>query len=224
MARQRVGQEVIQPRFGSGAGDFVLGKRGDVTHPDAGSDGLAFLLDRPKRVGAHKGDVFHGLGTGRGVPQCLLHAVGDAKDGIQCFLFFVNRCGAKRTRCRQFFIGECDLETSGIVLPDFGVGISHCGPVAKSGDIHSPDIETRIPMHHPVRQCEPDTAALTEAGHHPAGAPVITKSPHRPDQRVSIRGKSERPVDNLFDSSMFKRRKVPEADLERRRNPVKVFL
>ena len=79
-------------------------------------------------------------------------------------------------------------------------------------------------MHHPVRQCEPDTAALTEAGHHPTGAPVITKSPHRPDQRVSIRGKSERPVDNLFDSSMFKRRKVPEADLERRRNPVKVFL
>ena len=68
-----------------------------------------------------------------------------------------------------------------------------------------------------------NATALTEAGHDTTCTPVIFESPYRSDQRVSIRRKSKRPINDLFDSGMFKRRKMPKSNFQGWRDSVDIF-
>ena len=215
---------MIKPGLRPGSGDLVFCERRDVAHADTVSNCLTFLLDRLKRIGANEGDVLDRFTSRRGVPQRLFHAVGDAKDRVQCLLFLIDRGGAKRSCCGQFFIGKGDLKPPGVVLPHLGAGVGHGGPVAEAGNIHSPDVKARVTMHHPVGQGESHTAALTEAGHHTTGAPEIAKPPDRSDQRIAIRRECERPVDNLFNARMFKRGEMSKSHFQGWCNPIEVFL
>ena len=79
-------------------------------------------------------------------------------------------------------------------------------------------------MDHPVGEREADTAALAEAGHHAAGAPVALQPAHRSDQRITVRRESEGTVDDLLDARVLERREMFESDLERGRDAVDVGL
>src|SRR4029453_10607419 len=100
-------------------------------------------------------------------------------------------------------------------------GAPQCPPPPAS-DVHAPDIEAGIAVHHPVGESKTDAAALAEAGHDAAGDPEIGEALHRADQRVAVRREGEGAVDDLLDAGLRDTGEMLETDLERRRDAVEV--
>src|SRR5690606_29156544 len=79
-----------------------------------------------------------------------------------------------------------------------------------------------IAFDHPVRERQTYAAALAESRHDRAGRPEVCQALDRTYQRISVRGESERSVDDLLDSRPFDGGKMTEADFQRRRDAIEI--
>ncbi len=224
LARHLVGQHMAQPAFRPRSGDFIFCEGRNIGQSDPISHGLTFRLDMREGIGSQEGDVFHRLHALGRVPQRLFHAIGDTKHRIHGLLALIDRGGAQRAGGGQFLIRETDLEPAGIVFPHPGIGIGHCRPIAIARHIHAPDIKARIAIDHPVRQRQADPAALAEPCHNATGAPVILQAAHWTHQRVAIGREGEGSIDDLFDPGALERWEVTEANFQRWRDTIDIFL
>ena len=204
--RQLAGEHSVQPRLGSLPDHTVFGEGRNLRQADARPHRLDLVGDMLEIGRATPGEfVGHALGR---VPQRHLQPVGDAELRALGGEQVVDRRGLERPPGGQFLVGEADGEAARIVLAHLGVGVGHGRPVTVARDIHRPDIGARIACHHPVRQREPDAAALAETGRDAAGDPETGKPAHRSDQRVAIRREGEGPVDDLLDAGLLEGREM----------------
>ncbi len=98
----------------------------------------------------------------------------------------------------EFFVGIGDGESLLIVLDHFRQRVARRDPVAETGDIHRGHVPFAFALGHPLREHQPDAAALAEAGHDAAGRPVIPQARNRSDKGVAIGGKCKRTMDHGF--------------------------
>ena len=220
--RDLAGEQAIEPGPRTGAADRVrreargLDEADLRTHGgDLRGDGVEVRRAVPAEL------VAHALGR---VPQRHLEPGGRAELRAARLEAVVERRGLERPAGRQLLVREADREAPRVVLLHLGVGVGLAGPVAEARDIHRPDIHAGVAVDHPVGEREADAAALAEAGHHAAGAPVTLQPAHRADQRIAVGREGERPVDDPLDARVLERREMLEADLERGRDAVDVGL
>jgi hypothetical protein len=185
--------------------------------------GLAPPRRHGMRVGAAEGDGLDRLGASGREPERVLLAPAHAHDGVLGLELVVDRRGLQRPRCRQLLVREGDAEAPAVVLAHLGVGVARRGPGAVAGDVHGPDVEAGIALGHPVGERQAHAAALAEAGHDGAGAPVVGQAADRADQRVAVGREGEGAVDDPLDAGPADRREVLEADLERGGDAVEVL-
>jgi hypothetical protein len=74
---------------------------------------------------------------------------------------------------------------------------------AVAGNIHAEHVRFRFAVDDPFRQRLAHAAALQEARHHRAGAPVAGLAAHRPDQRVAVRREGEGTVDPVAHADLL---------------------
>ncbi len=92
-----------------------------------------------------------------------------------------------------------------------------------AGDVHPIDILDGLAIDHPLRQRQPDAAALAEASHHAAGDPVVPEPRHGSDQRITVRREGECTVHPLLDADLLKAGEALEALGELRHDAVDIF-
>ena len=85
---------------------------------------------------------------------------------------------------------------------------------AEPRDVHAEDVVARVAVDDPVREREADACALREAGHAPAGRPVVRDAVDRPDERVAVGRERERAVHPAADPDVLQDGEAPEADRE----------
>ena len=123
-----------------------------------------------------------------------------------------------RPGSRQLFVREPDRKPPRIVLAHFLVRVRPCCPLAEARHIHAPDVETRIAIHHPLRQRQSHAAALRKARHDGTGHPEIPHSLYRTHQRIAIGRERERTIDHALDTGLGHGREMLIGDLQRRRD------
>ena len=198
-----------------------LGEARRLHEADAVADSQHFLADMGPCVGATERDVLDGPWLGS-KPQRHLEAVSISEDGTRRTLRFVDRGRGQRPAFGQELVGEADAEAPPVVLSHLGGRVGASCPVAESGDVHGPHVESGIARGHPVRQGEPDTPALGQSRHHPAGRPQPRQAADGADEGVAIGGERERPIDHPGDAGVGQHRKVLERRVQRRCDPLEV--
>ena len=222
--RHLVGHHARQEGFSTRAREAVLGEIGDLGDAHAVARGQHLRLHMLEVVGAAEGHDILGLDTLGREPQRGFEAPAIAHHGTLRD-HRVIECGGLLRACRgQFLVGEADREAAGIVLAHLLVGVGAGRPFSEAGAVHGPDVEARVAVHHPLRQCEAHAATLAEARHDAAGEPEVLHALHRADDRVAVRREGEGPVDHALDAGLCECGEVLVAKLEVRRDPVEVGL
>ena len=115
---------------------------------------------------------------------------------------------------RQLLVGVADGEAALVVLAHLDPGVGAGAPVAEARHVHREHVAGGLALHHPLREREADAAALAEARHHRAGAPVAGQPRHRADERVAVRGEGEGAVDDALDAGVLQAGVAPERDVQ----------
>ena len=221
--RQLAGQQMVQPGPRPRAGNLVFAVVRGLVNADRLAHRLAFGPDMGESVGAAIGRRFRRLNAFGRKPQSMFQPEIRAHDRASREQPVMDRGAPRRAGFRQFLIGKSQAKPAAIVFVDFQAGVFWRGEGTKARHIHRQHIGTRIIARHPPRQDQPDAAALRKPRHHGAGHPVVPDAPHRPDQRIAIGRKSERPVDGPFDAGPTNCWKMLEPDVEFRSDAVEII-
>ena len=174
----------------------------DLVDPHIGAHIAAFRAHRIKRIGAPET---------RGLPKRfafwrevidVFHAERAAE---HCALLFPDRIGRRRmerTTSGQFLVGVTNGKAALIVLARLVACQGRRHVTAEAGHIHGEDIACRLALDHPFGQCQPDTAALAEPGHHGTADPEPLQAGHTPDQGIAVARKGEGAVDDGLDARL----------------------
>ena len=90
----------------------------------------------------------------------------------------------------------------------------------KRATVHREDVARGLPLDHPLREREPDPAALAEPRHHRARRPVVPEPRHRADEGVAVRREGERAADDALDPGRLQHRVALVRDVELVRDAV----
>ncbi len=216
-------KHAVEPPARALAGDLVLAVVGGLVKPHRAAHGAAF--------GAHHGEGFRPA-VGRGLlgrhparrePQGILETEVRPHDGTGRLELRVDRGATHRAGGGQLLVRVGEPEAPRVVLGNLDRGVFRRRERPEARDVHREDVLARIALGHPAREHEPDAAALAEAGHHGAGDPEIPQAAYRTYERVAVGSEGERAVHGLADADPSERRKMPEADLEVRCEPLEVL-
>ena len=122
---------------------------------------------------------------------------------------------AEGPRGGQFLVRVGHGKAVLVVLHHLGQRVARRDPAPEARHVHREDIALRFALDHPLRQRQPDAAALAEPRHDPAGRPVVAQARHRPHQRVAIGGEGEGAVDHRLDARPFEDRVTPIGEGDR---------
>ncbi len=94
--------------------------------------------------------------------------------------------------------------------------------LAKARDIHGEHVHARLALRDPLRDGQPDAAALAEARHHAASEEVIAEAAHRADDRVAVGREHHAAIDDALDPAIGKTRVALHRHFERAPDPVDI--
>ena len=116
----------------------------------------------------------------------------------------IKRSGLLHTPLWQRFVWEGHHKATLIVFRGFHRTPIRCRPIAKTGNIHRPNIDGWFPINHPFRHTQANATPLTKSCHHADCTPIIGHTGHWSDHWVPIRAKCKWAVDRVLNPRLSK--------------------